>query len=151
MTYNPARQSDVRYPETNVVALFDAESHQQGVKDVERINQFSFYDLGKVLSRLSLIQGEVAPATIIMDLWSAQIRLKNLLDGKPIALGVSRTVAEQLRKDVGRVVDLCTESVNESGERHSNFRMEPSRCWSHGGCILSMIWRLNLKPCFKRR
>lgn len=116
-TKSLARQGDVRYPITNVVALFDAEPHQQGVRDMERINQFSFYELGKALHRLSLIQGDVAPAAILMDLWGAQIRLKSLLDGKPISLGVSRTVTEQLRNDIGRVVDLCTEGENEVGEK----------------------------------
>lgn len=116
-----ARLGDVRYSDRNVVALFDAAPHQQGARGMEKINQFSFFDLGKVLQKITFFQGDIAPAAVIFDLWEAEQRLKSLLEGKPISLGVSRTVAEQLHSEIGSVARFCITGKNDKGEDEVRF------------------------------
>lgn len=63
---------------------------------MERINQFAFYELGKALRKLALLEGDVDPSIAVLDVLQGKEQLGQFLEGKPIPLGVSRVRAEEL-------------------------------------------------------
>jgi hypothetical protein len=65
-------------------------------KDVERFNQFSFYQLGETFANLSRYQGNVPYGEVMFEIFDMQLALKGLLDGSPIPIGVSRPKAREL-------------------------------------------------------
>ncbi|MBV9076658.1 MAG: hypothetical protein JO048_04140 [Methylobacteriaceae bacterium] len=64
--------------------------------EVERINQFRFYNLGRTLKAFAELQGPVLPARAAVELLNAQQTIGELLQGDPIQLGLSRRPAEAL-------------------------------------------------------
>lgn len=63
---------------------------------MERINQYSFYDLGQTFQKLSGRSGNIRPDEVLWDLFGARTSVKGLLDNKPIPIGVSRTAAHSI-------------------------------------------------------
>ena len=72
---------------------------------MDRLNQFSFYHLGKIIKEFELIKDKEPITThdVFMPLVSARGAIKNLLDGDPIPLGISRISAEELFKTIDKL------------------------------------------------
>lgn len=89
----------------DVVVLFH-EGAQDGIEagDMERINQHSFYVFGQSLQKLQR-SGDVRPVDIFIDVWSARGAVENLLNGKPMPIGVSTEAARELSQTLAAIQD----------------------------------------------
>ena len=83
---------------------------------MERINQFDYYNLGKVLGLVSTQTGPSKPSTVMFMLLDAQRELTSLLRG-PMPLGVSRASANKLLTEVSALLDVHCSVLNEQGQR----------------------------------
>lgn len=85
-----------------VVELFPSRNITEvGRKDVQKINQFSFYKLGQSLAgiyryRNSQTNSIIANWEIFLVLWSPQSHLKALIEGRHIQLHLTRAPAQRL-------------------------------------------------------
>jgi hypothetical protein len=67
---------------------------------VERINQFPFYELGKALRAIAGYTGDISPTVPLWDLFTANKAINDLLAGKPIPIGVTRSAAATLVREI---------------------------------------------------
>jgi hypothetical protein len=85
--------------------------------DVERINQFTFYEIGQRLKALSVREGEIRPDfALLMELLAAQNTIEELLKDKPLPISVSRPAAMALCEAVRNVIRPHYYRQNEAGE-----------------------------------
>lgn len=68
--------------------------------DVERINQFEYYQLGGAFDRLKRHDGDVKLGDVVFDLWAAQSSLNSLVLDAFIPLGVCREAAQALKSAI---------------------------------------------------
>jgi hypothetical protein len=103
------------------VVFLRGDSIKDAIKeaDVERINQFSFYQLGSALRSMATYAGETSPHTVVWDLWRAQRQIDELIDGKPIPLGVCRTAAKSLKE----AMDYTDESHFREKDEKGNMKV----------------------------
>lgn len=86
--------------------------------DVERINQFDFFQLGSAIKRLVAYPSEELRAVQVgSDLWTAQGLMENLLDGKPIPIVISRAAARDVKSAIDHIDNTHFYEKTESGER----------------------------------
>jgi hypothetical protein len=78
-------------------------SHSWGVPDVERVNQFPLYELGKLLRTVASYVGDVNPMTPLWELLSAMGAVADLLEGKPFPITISREAAQGLRESISTI------------------------------------------------
>ena len=64
---------------------------------MERINSFSFYDIGKDFKAIESLPESVHPQSLFWVLSNARVAISRALDGKPIPLGISRGKAVSFR------------------------------------------------------
>lgn len=77
-----------------------------GIRDVERINQFEFFELGRKLQRVrEFSSGDIPASEAFFPVWDAFILMDNLAKGKPLELGVSRGCAATLRERLDGIVN----------------------------------------------
>ncbi|HEV2163084.1 MAG TPA: hypothetical protein VGR52_12745 [Stellaceae bacterium] len=73
--------------------------------DVERINQFSFYELGQKLKALTAYSGDIKPTPALwVEMYVADNALEDLLKGIPIPVGVCRNAARALSDAITDVI-----------------------------------------------
>lgn len=89
--------------------------------DVERINQYDFYELSKSLQRIVTHEGDVTPHDVMMAVWVGQRTMNNLLAGRPVELGVSRGKAERLSKQIDEIVSEFFTEIGEDGAARWKF------------------------------
>lgn len=88
---------------------------------LERFNQFSFFELGRVLFALTRHEGDVAPHLIVWELWDARGMLEDLLEGAFIPIGISRAKGQELLDTLNAIEDEYMSSADEQGERTFKF------------------------------
>jgi hypothetical protein len=94
------------YPESGAVVVYlpsASVNFREG--DVERINSFAFYDVGKAFRQVEAFEGDIPTGAALMPLMDAQRAIGRLLEGKPIPLGVSRAKAETFNEQIRRVFE----------------------------------------------
>ncbi len=79
---------------------------------MERINQFSFYEIGQVFQRVEALEGDTKTETVFWPLIQADTTLKALLDGKPIPLGISSAKAHVVAQ---RMQEIFNAHINKNG------------------------------------
>ena len=84
---------------------------------MERLNHIAFYDLGRHLKQVALYEGDVPCRLPLWDLWAAQSAIRQLLDGSPVPIGVSRKAAIELRDHLTRILDMHYYINGEDGAR----------------------------------
>lgn len=108
---------------------------------MERINQHSFFVFGRTLQKL-IRTGEVRPELVLWDLYTAQQVLVDLLNGKPIPLGITRDAAEQLHSTIDNILnDFFKGKPNEKGKREWVFPTTESPLipeWRWSGIVSSL-------------
>ncbi len=67
---------------------------------MDRINQSSFYELGKTLHALETRDKDVPAVEVIFEVNSAMMALNGIIGGQPFPLGVSRAAATSLRNSI---------------------------------------------------
>jgi hypothetical protein len=93
--------------------------------DVERINQFSFYELGQNLSKIAAFETRDASASAAFwPIWEANTALKTLLSGKPIPLGVSKARAQELSDIFEHIVAASYRTTLPDGSTQMRFPQE---------------------------
>jgi hypothetical protein len=109
----PPRQSKdtgnvIRFP---VVPLADAE------RDVERVNQYPLYTLGKTLRRLIDVIGpeQTSARELYYPLRNSIDALDRLLSGVPFPLGISRSAAQELRSELQSIANTSFATKDKSG------------------------------------
>lgn len=85
--------------------------------DVERIDQFSFYEIGQSLAKLSRYEGDVPAHVPIWDVWEGQKFLRALLNGIPIPIGVSRTKALEVLQSLDLISDTHFTQIDTEGKK----------------------------------
>jgi len=88
-----------------VVSLYSRVAGESEETHVERINQFAFYEFGKILKQLASADGAQPAHLLVWPLLEAQGSMGRLLKGDPIPLGVSRAKAQELQDNLGAMVD----------------------------------------------
>jgi len=88
---------------------------------MERINQYSFYEIGQTFNKLQTADRDVAATSIMMVVFSARRKIDELLGGDPLALGVSRARAHQLSTALHSFFDKHFMATAEDGTRQFNF------------------------------
>ncbi len=111
------------------------ESAQEGPCDVERINGFKLYEIGKKLAQISQHEGEVSPGDVVFDLFEWSNIVKELLDGDPFPVGFSAARATDLKSRMDDIIQQHAFFTNESGERKFRFPKKddpaiPSWVWT---------------------
>src|SRR5713101_5333784 len=71
--------------------------------DVDRVNQYPLYDLGKQLRAVSAYTGNVPATAPFFDLFAASGALDNLLNGKPFPIFISRDAVLALRNNIQNI------------------------------------------------
>lgn len=89
---------------------------QDGVRDVERINQFSFYRLAAELKALGDFHGETPPSSIMFVLWNTERTVQKLLRGDLLPIGVSRPAVEALKTQLESLSAEHFTAENSAGE-----------------------------------
>ncbi|MEM7121908.1 MAG: hypothetical protein AAF563_11565 [Pseudomonadota bacterium] len=84
---------------------------------MERINQYAFYQLAKQLAELSSFKVDTPPNIIFFELWTAEQAVGQLLDGRPIPVGVSRAAVEDLKRQIDGIKAEHFSTENTDGER----------------------------------
>lgn len=104
-----------------VVLLFPGRTEQRRGCDVDRINQWSFYELGKLFKQLDERRDAVPRADVFFVLLSVRSSLSRLIErGQPVQLGLSRGPAQQLYRHANAVYsDYFTEE--KDGKRTTRF------------------------------
>ncbi len=74
-----------------------------GIRDVQRINPFSFYELSKALKQLAVHREITDPQHVMWELVTARSALVRLKGGDPIQLEVSRAPMEEVEKFVAQI------------------------------------------------
>ena len=72
---------------------------------MERINQYSFYGLGQTLQKARNFSGDVKSEEALWDLNAIFVAIRELLNGKPIPLGVSRAAAAEVYRSIDNIFD----------------------------------------------
>lgn len=83
---------------------------------MDRIDQYSFYYLGKTLQALASHTGEASPSKIFWDFISARSVVHNLTNGIPVPTSVSRVSCNNLQKSLDEINEEYFSEKNESGE-----------------------------------
>jgi len=92
--YGPTDFQVVATPRTGeVVYLHSAGTPDCRRDDVERINSFAFYHVGKEFKAIESCVDTIALSDLFWPLHAAITAINRLLDGKPIPLGISRSKA----------------------------------------------------------
>jgi hypothetical protein len=102
---------------------------------LKRFEQFSFFDLGKVLSAISRWEGDVAQEDAVWIIWGAQGALKPLLAGEVIPIGVCKKKGEDLLAYLDSLEVQYFVGTNEKGEKGFKFPDEgsaPIPSWQWG-------------------
>jgi hypothetical protein len=84
------------------------------IDDVERVNHFPLYELGKTLEAVSRY-GDVLATNVFFAVHSAQIAMDKLLDGAPFPLGVSRNAALEFKGELQRIWSTYFTEQDEKG------------------------------------
>lgn len=88
-----------------------------GVKDVERINQFAFYELGRALKHCTSRADDIPAMDIVFDIMQAETLLERLLErDDPIPIRVSRGPAEALRGKMSGILDQHVRTTDSEGK-----------------------------------
>lgn len=103
--------------------------------DMDRVNQYPLYELGKALQAVALPTGDVAANAVIFNLHSALISINALLGGTPFPLGISRTAANEIRTVMQQIWNKHFVVINEKGAPEFHFpaqdTMIPSWEWGN--------------------
>lgn len=103
---------------------FGSETHVEPGTDVERINQFAFYDIGRTLKQLASYQGAVHPTRVFSDVLSAGQAVSKLISGDPIPLGVSKGPADSLNAVIEAIMEAYFRETTPDGEKILKFPEE---------------------------
>lgn len=108
---------------STVVWLPLANNAPDEVADVERVNHYPLYELGKTLRRLSDIidSEEIHTRRLYMPFRSSLSALDNLLGGTPFPLGISKTAASDLRSAIQWEYTAKFTTVDENGKRVTQY------------------------------
>ena len=86
--------------------------------DVERINSFSFYDVGKTFRSIEAAANEsTSPTDLFWPLQQAITAIDGLLCGKPIPLGISHAKAEAFRAHMQLIIDRHFTGTDPTGKK----------------------------------
>jgi hypothetical protein len=83
---------------------------------VERINSFSFYDLGKTLKAIEALPDGAPAIEAFFALDQARMAMTSLLNGEPIPLGISRDKAKAFQDAIGILFSNRFMVKNDNGE-----------------------------------
>jgi hypothetical protein len=98
-----------------VISLFPGRAIDRGECDVERINQYATYDLGKLFSRFVRTQQDVSSASAFYDVMQARGTLHRLLmEGVPMQLGLSRGPAQELLRSLDAIFDAHFSEIKDN-------------------------------------
>lgn len=92
-----------------------------GGNKVDRINQFAFYEVGKTLAKLRSFSGDVSADDVFFPLVDARSSVKELCDGNPIELVVSKVCAKTLHGRLDEVVERNFTTTDSDGAKKWNF------------------------------
>lgn len=109
------KPAEIRY-------VFESGTSESETPDVERINQFSFYELGRVLRQLRVPDRDnIRAHEIFSPLFRARGVVVGLLKGDPIPLTVSKQCAQQLQGAIQGVCDRFFYPAKPDGSREFSF------------------------------
>jgi hypothetical protein len=105
MFYRPNRHSGLLATHSaTVVYLAGTKAHTQE-RDVERINSFAFFDLGKALKPIEVLGDNTTREEVFWAIINARGPMGQLIDGNPIPLGFSRAKAQALQSNLNNLWD----------------------------------------------
>jgi len=108
-------------PLDEAVLIFPAAASRAKGKDVERINQFDLYTLGQTIKGIAPFEEDVPCGSVFSALMSARTAMKQLLDGKPTPLGVSRATAQQFYEQLDSIWETHFRTAGEDGKKSIRF------------------------------
>ena len=109
---------------TRKVVLFPLRAKVEARKDdVERINQFEFFELGETLQALKDLTAatEIAPDNALFPFWSAHRAVEALEEGKPLELSVSKACVTRLKNALWSFLEVYCRTDGEDGKRNWKF------------------------------
>ena len=116
-----SRRQIARRDSAAVVYLPFADLRNRQEADVERIDSFAFYEVGKALQPLTAFSGDVPAEPAFWALFRAQSAINDLLAGKPIPIGFSHGKAEAFSAQLRTIMSEYFETQNQQGERVLKF------------------------------
>jgi hypothetical protein len=88
--------------------------------DVERVNQFPLYQLGKAIRELQEVtpeDGEISDAILYSSLLRARTALARLISGEPFQIGISKAAAQELLDAIRGLFDSKFSEKDKDGKR----------------------------------
>src|SRR6516164_3833184 len=116
-----SRRQIARRDSAAVVYLPFADLRNRQEADVERIDSFAFYEVGKALQPLTAFSGDAPAEPAFWALFRAQSAINDLLAGKPIPIGFSHGKAEAFSAQLRTIMSEYFETQNQQGERVLKF------------------------------
>jgi hypothetical protein len=89
--------------------------------DAERINPYAFYEVGKSFRQVEAFDGDVALNAVLWPLLQCQSAIANLIEGKPIPLGISRAKASELQTQIQSFMESFFHEDGPDGKRNFKF------------------------------
>jgi hypothetical protein len=86
-------------------------------RDVERINQFEFFELGETLQQIKTLEGQIDGHTAFFPIYRAHLAMQGVVDGKPLELTVSKGCATRLRDELWTFIDTHFRGLDGEGTR----------------------------------
>lgn len=83
---------------------------------MERINQYSFYEIGKAMKDISSMTGDVAAQSAFSAVYQAQLTIHDILRGNPVPLSISKQCALQLQESISRIWDRFFQGPDAEGK-----------------------------------
>jgi hypothetical protein len=91
---------------------------------MERVNQFSFYELGQELKDLQSLDENTDGWVAVLNIMAARRRILRLIEGKPIPIGLCRPAAESLVSALDKALEDA-----RSGEEGKRRDPQPIPSW----------------------
>jgi hypothetical protein len=85
--------------------------------DVERVNHYPLYELGKALNGLRFKGTSIQARETFFDIPTAHREMQRLLSGIPFPLGISRKAAEELQGEIQRISEDHFTRIDQKGKR----------------------------------
>jgi hypothetical protein len=120
MFYRPNREL---HPQRGATVVYLAGTKPRE-RDVERINSFAFYDLGKTLKQVEAFGSSVSRRDLFWPLIQCQGAVSQLLEGKPIPLGISRSKCTALHSALTEVWNSEFMTTDAEGKRVMQYPKE---------------------------
>ncbi len=103
---------------TATVVMFPGRAAERGGgSDLERINQFEFFELGETLQQIKVLEGVIDGHTAFFPIYRAHLAVQALVGGNPLELTISKGCATRLQDELWSFIETHFRTDDDAGKR----------------------------------